>query len=87
MGNSAVIAKLSVKLATGTIVAKPSSKLMVRKSVVLRFLRCEKGATVVEYAIIATVLSITIIGGISLAFDAIEKMFTDTNSKVNQALN
>ena len=67
--------------------AKPSIDLKSQMSAISRFLQCEKGATAVEYAILATVLSVIIVGGISLAFDAIENLFTDTNSKVNQALN
>lgn len=44
------------------------------------------GATAVEYGIIATVLSLVIVGGIGLAFDAIEYLFADTNSEINKAL-
>lgn len=45
------------------------------------------GATVVEYGLIATLLSLVVVGGIGLAFDAIEYLFADTNSEINQALN
>jgi len=46
-----------------------------------------RGATAVEYGIIATMLSLVVVGGIGLAFDAIEFLFADTNSEINQALN
>ena len=51
-----------------------------------RFARDEKGATVVEYGIILTVLSLVIIGGVGQASDAIQKLFEDNNSQINQAL-
>ncbi|MEM8542242.1 MAG: Flp family type IVb pilin [Pseudomonadota bacterium] len=46
-----------------------------------------KGATVVEYGLIATLLSLVVVGGIGLAFDAIEFLFADNNSEIQQALN
>ncbi len=45
------------------------------------------GAMAVEYGLIATLLSLVVVGGIGLAFDAIEYLFADTNSEINQALN
>lgn len=46
-----------------------------------------KGATAVEYGLIATLLSLVVVGGIGLAFDAIEFLFADNNSDIQQALN
>ncbi|MCO6051707.1 Flp family type IVb pilin [Mesorhizobium sp. RP14(2022)] len=51
-----------------------------------RFARDEKGATIVEYGIILTVLSLVIIGGVGQASDAIQQLFEDNNSHINQAL-
>lgn len=45
------------------------------------------GAMAVEYGLIATLLSLVVVGGIGLAFDAIEYLFADTNSEINKALN
>ena len=49
------------------------------------FLRDETGATAVEYGIIIGTLSLTIVGGVSQAFDAIEWLFGDNSSKVSIA--
>ena len=46
------------------------------------FAKDTNGATAVEYGIIATMLSLVIVGGIGLAFDAIEFLFADTNSEI-----
>ncbi|MBE7185937.1 MAG: Flp family type IVb pilin [Methylobacterium mesophilicum] len=53
---------------------------------VKRFARDEKGATIVEYGIILTVLSLVIIGGVGKASDALQFLFEDNNSQINQAL-
>jgi pilus assembly protein Flp/PilA len=55
------------------------------KTVLLRFLKDEKGATVVEYALIVAVLSLTIIGGIGQVFNAISWMFSDSGSRLANA--
>jgi len=55
------------------------------KTVLQRFLADENGATVVEYGLIIAVLSLTIIGGISQAFNAVNWLFTDNNSKLANA--
>lgn len=52
-----------------------------------RFIEDDKGATAVEYALIVTVLSLAVVVGVSGAFDAVEFLFSDNNSKVNQAMN
>lgn len=51
------------------------------------FLTNESGATAVEYGIIATVLSLVIISGIGVVFDAIEQKFADNNSEIQQSIN
>ena len=51
------------------------------------FLRDSSGATAVEYGLIATMLSLVVVGGIGLAYDAIEFLFSDNNSEIQQALN
>lgn len=55
------------------------------KTVLLHFLRDEKGATVVEYALIVAVLSLTIIGGISQVFNSITWLFSDNGSRLANA--
>lgn len=52
-----------------------------------RFIKDEKGATAVEYALIVTVLSLAVVAGVSGAFDAVEFLFSDNNSQINQAMN
>ncbi|WP_018690273.1 Flp family type IVb pilin [Ahrensia kielensis] len=52
-----------------------------------QFLSNECGATAIEYALIATMLSLAIIAGVSNAFDAIEYLFADNGSKINTAMN
>ncbi|PDQ18805.1 Flp family type IVb pilin [Mesorhizobium sanjuanii] len=55
------------------------------KTVLQRFLEDETGATVVEYGLIVTVLSLGIVAGASQVFDAIEWLFSDSNSKLVNA--
>ena len=50
------------------------------------YLLDETGATSVEYGIIASVLSIVIIGGIGFALDAVEWLFADNNSQITKTL-
>lgn len=56
-------------------------------SVAKAFAKDQRGAAAVEYGLIATMLSLVVIGGIGLAFAAIEWLFSDNNSQINQALN
>jgi pilus assembly protein Flp/PilA len=49
------------------------------------FLKDETGATAVEYGLIAAVLSVTIIGGIGTALDAVKWLWSDTNSQISQS--
>lgn len=56
------------------------------RTLVANFLTNKSGATAVEYALIVTVLSLAIIGGVGITFDAIEWLFADNNSQINQAM-
>ena len=51
-----------------------------------KFLTDQRGASAVEYGLIAAVLSLAIIGGISLVMTAIQTEYTDINSDLNQAI-
>jgi pilus assembly protein Flp/PilA len=55
------------------------------KAVLLRFLKDENGATVVEYALIVAVLSLTIIGGIGQVFNSLTWLFSDNTSRLANA--
>lgn len=50
-----------------------------------QFAMDETGATAIEYGLIVTVLSLTIIGGVGKAADALQWMFSDNNSKLANA--
>jgi pilus assembly protein Flp/PilA len=51
------------------------------------FLRNQSGATAIEYAIIAALLSIAIIGGVSLVGDSLDENYSETASRVAQTVN
>lgn len=51
-----------------------------------RFLRDETGATAIEYCLIAVLISIAIIGGFGKAANAIDTLWGNNNSEVQQAL-
>jgi pilus assembly protein Flp/PilA len=53
--------------------------------VLKEFCRDETGATAVEYGIIVAVLSVTIVGGIGNALDAVRWLWSDTNSEITQS--
>ncbi|KRB21400.1 MULTISPECIES: Flp family type IVb pilin [Mesorhizobium] len=55
------------------------------KTVLLRFLKDDNGATAVEYALIVMVLSLTIIGGIGQVFNSITWLFSDNTSRLANA--
>jgi pilus assembly protein Flp/PilA len=55
------------------------------KTVLQRFLNDENGATAIEYGLIVAVLSLAIIAGIGQAFNAVNWLFTDNNSKLANA--
>lgn len=54
---------------------------------VTKFWNDERGATAVEYGLIAAVLSLSIIGGIGQIHDAIEYLFGEPTSALNGILN
>jgi pilus assembly protein Flp/PilA len=58
---------------------------MTMKNLLQQFARDETGATAIEYGLIVTVLSLTIIGGVGKAADALQWLFSDNNSKLVQA--
>ena len=51
------------------------------------FLHDEKGATAIEYGLIAAVLSLAIVAGIGKVQDAIAVLFSEPTSAVQQTLN
>ncbi|RAZ71185.1 Flp family type IVb pilin [Mesorhizobium atlanticum] len=58
---------------------------MTMKNLLQQFVRDETGATAIEYGLIVAVLSLTIIGGVGRAADAIQWLFSDNNSRLVQA--
>jgi len=55
------------------------------RTVLLRFLKDENGATVVEYALIVAVLSLTIIGGVGQVFNSLTWLFSNNTSRLANA--
>ncbi|MEI9420105.1 Flp family type IVb pilin [Mesorhizobium sp. Cs1299R1N1] len=55
------------------------------KTVLLRFLKDENGATAIEYGLIIAVLSLTIVGGINQVFNQITWLFSDNSSRLANA--
>ncbi|RJG47083.1 MULTISPECIES: Flp family type IVb pilin [unclassified Mesorhizobium] len=51
-----------------------------------RFFRDESGATVIEYAVIVTVLSLVIVGGVGQASNALQYLFSSTDSELVKVL-
>ena len=62
-----------------------SSMLIIYKWISLKvaFLQNEKGATAIEYALIAGFVSIAILGGIQSLGDGLSSMFNAINSAMN----
>ena len=58
---------------------------MAMKTLLQRFLEDETGATAIEYGLIVAVLSLTIIGGVGKAANAIQWLFSDNNSRLVNA--
>ncbi|TPI17302.1 Flp family type IVb pilin [Mesorhizobium sp. B4-1-3] len=58
---------------------------MAMKNLLQQFIKDETGATVIEYGLIVTVLSLVIIGGVGKAADALQWLFSDNNSRLVQA--
>lgn len=55
------------------------------RSLIRLFLQDERGATAVEYGLIVAVLSLTIVAGVGRAGDALQYLFSDTNSRLVEA--
>ncbi|RUV66293.1 MAG: Flp family type IVb pilin [Mesorhizobium sp.] len=55
------------------------------KTLLQRFWEDKTGATAIEYGLIVTVLSLTIIGGIGQAADALSWLFSDNSSRLVNA--
>lgn len=51
-----------------------------------QFIRDERGSTAIEYALIAALLSLAIIGGLGQVAAGLEFLFTDNASQLVQAL-
>jgi pilus assembly protein Flp/PilA len=58
---------------------------MTMKNLLQQFVRDETAATAIEYGLIVAVLSLTIIGGVGRAADALQWLFSDNNSRLVQA--
>ena len=52
----------------------------------VRFWRDESAATAIEYGLIATLISIAIVGGFSMLANNVEFLWGNNNSKIMQAL-
>ena len=59
----------------------------MRSPMLKNFCMDENGATVVEYGLIVTVLSLAIVGGIGSIYDAIEYLFGEPTSALSSTLN
>ncbi|RUU32717.1 Flp family type IVb pilin [Mesorhizobium sp. M6A.T.Ca.TU.002.02.2.1] len=55
------------------------------KTLLQRFWEDETGATVIEYGVIVTVLSLAIVAGAGQVFDALKWLFSDNNSRLVNA--
>jgi pilus assembly protein Flp/PilA len=55
------------------------------KTMLLRFLNDENGATAIEYGLIVAVLSLTIIGGVGQVFNSLTWLFSDNTSRLANA--
>lgn len=51
-----------------------------------RFLRDEKGATAIEYGLIATLIAVAIVGGFGQLAGQLEFLWGDNNSELQKAL-
>jgi len=52
----------------------------------LRFVRNEDGATAIEYGLIATLISVAIVGGFSQFADALQALWSDSSSVIVEVL-
>ncbi|PBC06363.1 Flp family type IVb pilin [Mesorhizobium sp. WSM3860] len=55
------------------------------KKVLQQFIEDESGATAIEYGLIVAVLSLAIVGGVGKAANAIQWLFSDSNSRLANA--
>lgn len=51
-----------------------------------RFASDERGSTAIEYALIATLISLAIIGGLGQVATSLEFLFSDNGNQIVQAL-
>jgi pilus assembly protein Flp/PilA len=58
---------------------------MTMTNLLQQFIEDETGATAIEYGLIVAVLSLAIVAGVGQAANAIQWLFSDTNSKLVQA--
>jgi pilus assembly protein Flp/PilA len=52
-----------------------------------RFVKCESGATAVEYGLIASLIALGMIGGFGQAADAIGNLWGSNQSNIQMGLN
>ncbi len=52
-----------------------------------RFLRDERGSTAIEYSLIAVLISVAIIGGVSLVGDEASRLFNTIQTNVAASMN
>ena len=71
----------------GSALTKNQTKQSCLSELFVSFQNDRSGAMAVEYGLIVTLLSLVVVGGIGLAYDAIEFLFADNNSDIQQALN
>ena len=50
-----------------------------------KFLRNESGATAIEYALIAAIVSVVIVAGLNVAGPALNRTFTNVGNTLNAA--
>jgi len=55
------------------------------KTLLQRFVEDETGATAIEYGLIVAVLSLTIVGGVGKAANALQWLFSDNSSRLANA--
>jgi pilus assembly protein Flp/PilA len=55
------------------------------RRMIRQFMHDDTGATVVEYGLIVAVLSLTIVGGVGTAANALVFLWSDNNSRLTQA--
>lgn len=51
-----------------------------------RFMKDERGATAIEYGLIASLIALAIVSGVGAFADALEQLWNGNNSKIAQGL-